>query len=507
MTRVLIFFLSVVFLAGAITVFAGMGGRVDAEILGYRISPPTGIVFGFVLAVAALLVFFTSLIKDLMALPGKIRARETEARRARGVASLARGLEAVAVGDAADARHHARLAERNLDEPALTRLLTAQAAQLAGDEGTAQVNFSAMLEAPETEFLGLRGLYLQAMRGGDKEAARSYAERAFRLRGNARWAFESVFDLGLARGAWGEARDALVRARKNNLVDPDAARRGEAALLAAGAYADDVAQDDAAALGEAETALKLAPNFTPAAILAARLQVEAGHRKRAAKILEQSFAAAPHPALSKTYETLYTDEPVEKRAEMFERLAGKAPESREAKLLKARRHVLLGEWTAAATLLEPLLADRPTAREFAAMAAAMAGAYGEAAARAWFERAADAPRDPAPGADGEFHLTREGWARLVREFMEQERLAPPPLEDAPAGLSIDEIKLLTAPPLAIETPPEDVGASAAAASEEPEKPMKPKTPAEPELAETDEETDADSESETARAVAAAGKVS
>ena len=42
------------------------------------------------------------------------------------------------------------------------------------------------------------------MAAGETDAAKGYAERAYRLRPNAAWAFQSVFDLGLDRGAWRE---------------------------------------------------------------------------------------------------------------------------------------------------------------------------------------------------------------------------------------------------------------------------------------------------------------
>ncbi len=58
-----------------------------------------------------------------------------------------------------------------LAEPPLTLLLSAQAAQLNGDEQAARRYFTAMLDRAETEFLGLRGLVMQALRGGDEAAA------------------------------------------------------------------------------------------------------------------------------------------------------------------------------------------------------------------------------------------------------------------------------------------------------------------------------------------------
>ncbi len=445
MIRILIFLLTMVLFAGTITYFASLDSRISGEAFGYRFDGPSGLIAGALFAAFLIVIYVTHKIKDIIALPGKIKARDKEVRQGRGIAALTRGLEAVAVGDAADASHHAKVAQRHLDDLALTRLLGAQAAHLSGDEAAAKVAYSAMLEAPETEFLGLKGLYLQAMAKGDRAAAREHAEHAFRLRSNARWAFDSVIELGLERGAWGETRDAIARGRHNNLIAADKADRARAALLSADAYAAYLSDDKKAALTDVEAALKLAPSFAPAAVLAARLYGDAGKTGKAAKVIELAFTAQAHPAYVQIYDRLYTDEAAEKRAEHLRKLAAKNPSCREAKLLEARADNLMNEWTSAIKALEPLLTDAPTALEYSLMASAVGGLGGEDAARIWLERAAAAPRDPRPGAEGEFHFTREGWARLVREYTDFARLAPPPLEDIAAGVSAEEIRLLTAP--------------------------------------------------------------
>ena len=82
------------------------------------------------------------------------------------------------------------------------------------------------------------------------------------------------------------------------------------------------------------------------------------------------------------------------------------------------------------------------------MAEAVEAARGKAAAEPWLTRAADAPRDPVPGADGTFNLTTEGWQRLVREYGEHGRLAPPPFEAVETAVSEEELLRLMAPPAA-----------------------------------------------------------
>ena len=447
MTRILIFLLWVVLLAGTITVLMSFDSRISGEAFGVRFDSPSWLILGALAFAFFVAIYATHKVKDIIALPGKIRAKDAEAKRERGVAALTRGLEAVAVGDAADASHHARVAQKHLEDLALTRLLTAQAAQLSGDEAAAQTSFSAMLEAPETEFLGLKGLYAQAIKSGDQDKARDYAERAFALRANAGWAFQSVVELCLDRGAWGDARETIAKGKRNKLIDAEQADRASAALYAADADAARLSGDPSLALSEAEAALKLAPSFAPAAVIAAGLHGDNGKTGKAAHILETAFAKEAHPALIRLYDTLYAKEPAEKRAEKLKKLAAKNPDTDEAALLRARAANLTGDYETAMTTLEPLLTAAPNAHAYALMATAATHLHGAEAGRGWLERAAAAPRDPRPGADGAFHFTRAGWARLVREYMEHGRLSPPPLEDAGEAISAEELRLLTAPPV------------------------------------------------------------
>ena len=222
MIRILMFLLGAVFFAFVITYLASLDSRITGEAFGWRFDGPSGLIVGAVFVLFLAAIYLTHKIKDILAIPAKIRAKDAQTKRERGIAALTRGLEAAAAGNGEDAAHHARVARRNLEDVALTRLLTAQAAQLSGDAATAKESFSAMLAAPETEFIGLKGLYAQAMSAGEVDAAKGYAERAFRLRPNAAWAFQSVFDLGLERGAWRETRDAVISAQKNKVIDAPA---------------------------------------------------------------------------------------------------------------------------------------------------------------------------------------------------------------------------------------------------------------------------------------------
>ena len=459
-----VFFLIAVALLGWLAAFLGsLDGFIDAEVNGEIVGIHTGAAIGLTLILVAIVFVSAFGFKNLIDWPGKIRRKAFETRRAKGMLSLTRGLEAVAAGDATDATRLAKAATRQLEEPALTRLLTAQAAQLSGDEETARDAFTAMLAAPETEFLGRRGLYLQAMRANDAAAAAEHAERAFRLRPNAEWAFRSVFDLALERAAWGEARAALDLAQKNDVVEGEDVRRSKAALLAADAYAANVAGDSATALREAEEAAKLAPDFAPAAVLAARRLAASGKTGRAEKVLEAAWKERPHPAIAVAYADLKPRDDANARAERLSRLADLSPFEEESILLRAEQNIVLEDWAAAREGLEQILTRRPTARAFSLMAAAVEGETGSAsAARPFYNRAATAPRETGLGLDGDFDLSAATWTRLVREYAEHGRLEPPALADAPRGLTPDEIRRLApAPAPAAKPEPEADEASAA----------------------------------------------
>lgn len=456
MVRAVFFLLAVALLAWLAAFLGGLDGVLDAEVNGVVIGVHTGLAIGLTLILVAIVFISAFGFKSLIDWPGKIRRKAFEARRAKGMLSLTRGLEAVAAGDATDATRLAKAASRQLEEPALTRLLTAQAAQLSGDEGTARDAFTAMLAAPETEFLGRRGLYLQAMRANDATAAAEHAERAFRLRPNAEWAFRSVFDLALERAAWGEARAALELAQKNHVVEGEDVRRSKAALLAADAYAANAAGDSATALREAEEAAKLAPDFAPAAVLAARRLAATGKTGRAEKVLEAAWKERPHPAIAVAYADLKPRDDANARAERLSRLADLSPFEEESILLRAEQNIVLEDWAAAREGLEQILTRRPTARAFSLMAAAVEGETGSAsAARPFYSRAATAPRETGLGLDGDFDLSAATWTRLVREYAEHGRLEPPALADAPRGLTPDEIRRLAPAPVAMPEPETD----------------------------------------------------
>src|SRR5262249_28062354 len=151
---------------------------------------------------------------------------------------------AVGAGDSALASRLALQARKSLPNEPLTHLLRAQAAQLNGDRATARRIFEAMLASPDTEQLGLRGLFLEAMRENEGEPARQFAERALRLNPRLAWPVEALFGLLCKAQDWQGALETLEIGRRQHLVDKPLADRRRAVLLAAKAQETEQAEPD-----------------------------------------------------------------------------------------------------------------------------------------------------------------------------------------------------------------------------------------------------------------------
>ena len=103
-------------------------------------------------------------------------------RERKGYQALADGLMALASGEGRLAMAKAARAERYLEKPELTNLITAQAAEMAGDTKKAAEAYKKLLSTQSTRFVGVRGIMNQKLSEGDKDTALALAEKALALR-------------------------------------------------------------------------------------------------------------------------------------------------------------------------------------------------------------------------------------------------------------------------------------------------------------------------------------
>lgn len=327
--------LIVALLVYAAVFFADHPGSVTIVWEGWRADPTVG---ELVMAIAALFVagaLALWILRGLVRAPGAFFRARRERRRREGYKALTQGMVAVAAGEADEARRLARKADVLLAEPPLTLLLQAQAAQLNGDEQAARRYFTAMLEAPETEFLGLRGLLTQALKAGNEAEALSLAERARTLRPKTGWALASLTELQSRAGLWKEAETTLSEAVRRKALPAPEGKRAQAALLLEQSRAAATSGDGRSALALAERAEHADPGFAPTAAWHAGLLRDAGRVRQAARTVEQAWRLAPQPALLDVYASLAPDETPLARMKRVQQLVETNPDHLESHLALA----------------------------------------------------------------------------------------------------------------------------------------------------------------------------
>jgi HemY protein len=382
--------------------FADHPGRVAVLWHGYEIDTSVGVLAAAALLLALAVALLLRLGRAVLNSPRGVGRWRRERRRRAGYRALSQGMVAVAAGEPEEAQRHARRAGALLADPPLTLLLSAQAAQLGGDDTAAKQFFTAMLERPETEFLGLRGLLNQALRLGDRGTALALAERARRLRPNTRWVTQSLFDLELREGRWEAALATLAQMAKRRLLPAEIARRHRGVILYELSRAALADGDRRRATRLAAQAQGLTPELAAPALHHARLLLEAGQAAAAAKAVERAWRTAPNPELAQIYETIYREAPPLARLKRFERLAAQNPAARESQLALAEAALAAQLWGEARRRLEQALPPPPAAGEEGPSARACllmarleeAEHQDFARVREWLDRAVAAPAAP-----------------------------------------------------------------------------------------------------------------
>jgi HemY protein len=306
---------------------------------------------------------------------------------------------AIGAGNLTLARRSASEARKLVGHEPLTLLLMAQTAQLSGDIEKAETEFRSMLGHSETKLLGLRGLYVEAVRRNDAASAFAYAQESMQGDTISAWAAEALIEFQCRAGDWSGALKTLEKTVDARAIDKTIAKRHRAVLLTARALSIEE-KNPTEARELALEAVKLIPDLVPAAALAGRLLGVAGSLRKAAGIIEKAWGAIPHPDLAEVYANLQPGDSAEDRLKRVKKLVRKTKDNFESRLALARSAMDANHFEEARAVLIPLLGD-PTQRACLLMAEIEASEHGDhGKAREWTVRALRGKRDPAWIADG-----------------------------------------------------------------------------------------------------------
>lgn len=409
MLRVLLF-VGIVFALGlGFAWLADVPGEVVLTIDNKAITVPLMVAgVGIVATIVAFMLAWW-LIKIIFTSPQRMQRFFRARRRDRGYQSLSTGIIAAGAGDSAAARKMLKQAGGLLDsttEPLLL-LLDAQATMLEGDHNAARKKFEAMLEDPETRILGLRGLYMEAQRLGEREAQRHYAEKAAELAPQLNWASKAALDLKTADGDWDGAIRLLEKQKSTKQITKEEANRKRAVLLTALAQTNLEANPSKAKSAGLE-AHKLAPEFAPAAVVAAEAAFRMNETRRGVKVLETTWRKAPHPDVALAYVNARPGDSAADRLKRAQRLAELKPNNIESNMIVGQIAMAASEFNIARKAVAAVLRDEPRESAFMLMADIEdAETSNQGKVREWLSRAVRAQRDPAWTSDG---YVSEKWA-------------------------------------------------------------------------------------------------
>ncbi len=387
-------------ITGVVAFLISLPGTVTIDIAGQRMQPRLGIAAFLVLGAAGAIILVWGIVRRIITAPRWMARRAAQRRHAQGVDALSDGFIALQAGDAARARTLARDAQANLPGNPAAQLLEARADLALGDMTAAREHYRGLISNQRTALAALAGLYDQARAQGRNQAALTFAQKAATIAPSSVWASAAVFDDLVRRQQWAAARD-MAAGDSAATREERARKRRRQAVLETALARDAEPTDPLTALNHALAALKILPDFVPAALIAARIHADRGEGRRAMSLLRRVWRATGHPDAATLYANAIPGASAADRYRRVKELIDSPPADRAAAMVLARAAIDAFEWSAARNALASHSVAAPTQGVCLLMAEIEEGQNADQGkAREWLARAVHAPADPAWTADG-----------------------------------------------------------------------------------------------------------
>ncbi|VAW13903.1 Uncharacterized protein EC-HemY in Proteobacteria (unrelated to HemY-type PPO in GramPositives) [hydrothermal vent metagenome] len=393
----------------ALTWLISQPGTILIDLGAYRLQPGIGISVIILILVILLAVLLVLLVLRLLGAPRAIAQKAAARRRQKGVEALSDGFIALQAGDAGRARQLAIEARTKLAGNVAAQLLQARANLALNEWGAAREEYRALLENPKTAIAALSGLYEQARAQKRADAALTFAHKAHMLDPALDWAGKAIFSDVIRNADWQAALE-ILNATPTPSKEAKENKKHKSALLHTAIAADSETTDPLGALEHARTALKMEPDFVPAALVAARIYSSRGEVRKATSLLRRLWRSTKHPHIATLFANAQPGISPGERLKRLGELIPSPPPDIGSALVLANTAIDAQQWSAARNALAKYAASTPSQGVCVAMAKIEEGQnadYGRA--RQWLARALNAPRDPIWTADG---ITANEWAPI-----------------------------------------------------------------------------------------------
>lgn len=382
-------FLAVISLSA--TWLAGNPGSVSVTWLGYAIETSFAfLVFALFVGLFVGLIAY-HLLSILLRAPQNLSRSRTMRHQQEGLRVLTEAIAAITVSEYDTAKRLTRRAEKLLDSPPITLLLSAQLSQLQGDDGKAKEYLEEMLKNPETEYLAMRGLIENARKHNDYFLALAHAERAYVMRPTNTWVVMSLIDLYSYLGRWQEALQTVEKSLKKRLFTREQARRYASIINYEHGKRLLKEKDETSAMQFFMESHAKYQGFVPATLAIATLKSDYANKDEAAKIIRDTWKITPHPALAELYIYLFRSETEDQLIKRVRKLVKANPQDKESRLALAQAAITARNWDVARENLSSVLSDEENARACKMMATIEQSESNNAAnAAQWLMRSANA---------------------------------------------------------------------------------------------------------------------
>ena len=394
MLRIIFFITQLILLVSFAVWLSDNPGEIEINWLNYEIETHFS-VFLIVIALIFFGVWFIYYVLNIiLTAPKTFLDRRKNRHQTEGYKALTLGMAAVAAGDKDEAVRMSRKANKLLNDPSVTRLLSAQTATLNGDEAAAVNYFNALSEDHETEFVGLLGLMRQAMANQDPIRLLELTKKAYKKRPDSVFVCETLFDLQTKAADWENAQNTLTDAVRRKVKTEKVTTGPRVTIYTARALAfknNDMLME---ATQYADNALKDDKNFIPAAILRTKLIEKPAKERKIIRLLEDIISSNPHRELIINYLKLWPDETSLQRFQRLQKVMVKCTNSVQGQLILAEIALDAGLWGEARKNLNEISQDDITSHGCRLMARVeQQEKSDEKEARRWFEMSITAKTD------------------------------------------------------------------------------------------------------------------